>query len=296
VASEPKLLDIFAAELKAEQLYRDGAFEEARRTTQNLVDTHFTADDIEDRAWYLQEMARYMLPVSATESNDLQVKAHKRNKYLLKPKSGFIFERLVLSEKRISAIKTWMKSFESNEAMILGGEEIIADLAFGAAASDFEEALRKLGLALGLASQRPDKEWKEGPDNLWGLREGEYLLIEAKNEVDTERKEIHKDETGQMNNACAWFKKNYPGAKVKNIMVISTKNVAKAAGFNDPVQVMQKKQLTELKTRFRQFLLEFKQTDLHDLNDESLQRALQKHWLTSDDLLSKYAVDPLSAL
>lgn len=296
VASEPKLLEVFAAELKAEQQYRDGAFEEAKRTTQKLIDTHYGPDDLEDRAWYLQEMARYMLPVNASESNDLQVKAHKKNKLLLKPQSGFVFEPLIIPEKRITAIKTWMKSFESNEALILGGEEILADLSFGVAASDFEEALRKLGLALGFASQRPDKEWKEGPDNLWGLREGEFLLIEAKNEVDSERTAIHKDETGQMNNACAWFKKHYPGAKVSNLMVIPTKDIAKAAGFNDPVQVMQRKQLNDLKNRFRAFLLEFKQVDLHDLADETLQRSLQKHWLTSDDVTSKYGVDPLPAL
>jgi len=28
-------------------------------------------------------------------------------------------------------------------------------------------------------------------------------------EVHLDRKEIYKEETGQMNNACAWFAKNY---------------------------------------------------------------------------------------
>jgi replicative superfamily II helicase len=293
IASKPKLLDVFSAELKAERCYRDGDYEEARRITQDLVDKHYGQEDLEDRGWYLQEMARYVLPVSVTESNALQIKAHKKNKYLLKPKSGFTFEKLLIGEKRISSIKAWLSSFESNEAMILGGEEIISDLAFGVSAGDFEEALRKLGAALGFASQRPDKEWKEGPDNLWALREGEYLLLEAKNEVSADRKEIYKDETGQMNNACAWFKKNYPGAKVKNIMIIPTRIVGKAAGFNEPVQIMQKKHLKDLVTRFRQFLLEMKQVDLKDLDDKSLQAALEKHRLTRDDLVEKYSVDPM---
>ena len=71
----------------------------------------------------------------------------------------------------------------------------------------------------GSRRKRPDKEWKAGPDNLWALRDGEYLLVECKSEVQPDRKEIVKDETGQMNNACAWFAKHYNGAKAKNIMM-----------------------------------------------------------------------------
>ncbi len=196
-------------------------------------------------------------------------------------------------ETAVSTIKAWLSGFESGEALILAGDEIIADLAFGVTANDFEEALRKLGIALGFASQRPDKEWKEGPDNLWALREGVYLLFEAKNEVEASRTEIFKEETGQINNACAWFKKNYPGAQAKNILIAPTRVVAKAAGFNEPVQIMQKKQLKDLCTRFRQFLLEMKQADLKDISDESLQKALQKHYLDIDDLVTRYSVEPM---
>ncbi len=34
------------------------------------------------------------------------------------------------------------------------------------------------------------------------LRDNQYLLFECKNQVDKNRQEINKDETGQMNNSC----------------------------------------------------------------------------------------------
>src|SRR5947208_11307581 len=48
---------------------------------------------------------------------------------------------------------------------------------------------------------------------LWCLSAGQYLVVECKSEVDLNRAEINKDESGQMNNACAWFEKYYKGAK-----------------------------------------------------------------------------------
>ena len=52
-------------------------------------------------------------------------------------------------------------------------------------------------VALGFAGERPDKAWKEGPDNLWALDNTRYLVVECKNEVDVTRAEIKKREAEQ---------------------------------------------------------------------------------------------------
>ena len=76
---------------------------------------------------------------------------------------------------------------------------------FGVSADSFEAALDRLGTALGFATERPDRDWKEGPDNLWGLRDDDYIIFEAKSEVLPSRLEIRKGESEQMNNSAAWF-------------------------------------------------------------------------------------------
>ena len=62
---------------------------------------------------------------------------------------------------------------------------------------------------MGFAGERPDAEWKEGPDNLWALDDSHYLLFECKSEVDVTRAEINKRETEQKNRSSAWFDKHY---------------------------------------------------------------------------------------
>ncbi|WP_312702146.1 hypothetical protein, partial [Escherichia coli] len=77
--------------------------------------------------------------------------------------------------------------------------------------------LHNLGVSIGFVCQRPDKEIKKGPDNLWGDVDGQYFLFECKNEVDENRSEINKIEAGQMNNHCGWFADEYGNAKCKKI-------------------------------------------------------------------------------
>jgi replicative superfamily II helicase len=291
--ASPKMLDVFATEERAEQKFQEGAYDEAVKVIQEeLLDKLIPSENKEDRGWYLQEIARFKYPTGKSEANDYQIRAHKLNRLLLKPKTGMSFEKLLISQKRIANIKARLAKFESNEEMILATDDIAANLEFGVSANEFEDAFDKLGIALGFGTQRPDKEWKEGPDNLWALRDGEYLLVECKSEVEQDRKEIHKSETGQMNNACAWFSKHYHDATVTNLLIIPTKLVSSAAGFNEPVRVIRKPNLKKLVKNFRSFILEFKNVDLRDVDDAKIQKLLKVHTLTIDDLRTAYSETP----
>ena len=86
--ADPKMLDIFAAEERAEQKFQEGAHREATQIIQKLIDSFVPAEAKEDKGWYLQEIARFLYPISKSESNEYQVKAHKLNKFLLRPKAG----------------------------------------------------------------------------------------------------------------------------------------------------------------------------------------------------------------
>ena len=154
----------------------------------------------------------------------------------------------------------------------------------------FEQAFDELGKALGFTCQRPDKEWKEGPDNLWGLREGEFLLVECKSEVDLNRAEIYKSETGQMSNSCAWFAKNYSGSKAKKIIIIPTNKTGKGAGFSDSdIEVMRENELAKFTKSARAFFGEFSGMNFKDLSEQQVQAFLENHQLSVDALLKNYS-------
>ncbi|ETT31667.1 hypothetical protein C161_26920 [Paenibacillus sp. FSL R5-192] len=287
-----KMLEVFKIEKQADAKYLQRDYQGAAQEIQNLIDKHVKDDS--EKGWYFQEMARYLHPHSKIESEKYQIMAHKKNTFLLKPKEGVKVTKIPpLSLKRIENIKAWVHRFDNYDDLYVELSDTLDKLSIGVNSDKFEQAFDELAKMLGFLSQRPDKEWKEGPDNLWKLSDSKYLMAECKNSVIAGRTEIYKDETGQMNNACAWFSKNYGEVTVKRIMIIPTKNIAKAAGFNESVQIMQEKHLGALRRNVKQFFYEFKSLDLSSLSDQRLQDMLVQYKLQVDDIVSSiYSDEP----
>jgi len=280
-------LELFTQEREAESQYLQGNVPEAVAILQKMIDNHIK-DDAE-RGWYLQETARYLYPHDKTESNKLQIAAHQKNHALMKPLSGMAITKLVISQRQMENIIQWVSHHGTFEELRLATEEILSHLSFGIRADTFEDAFNRLANLLGFAGQRPEKEWKEGPDNLWGLRNGEFLLVECKNEVALDRAEIKDREAEQMNRSCAWFDKNYSGVKAKNIMIIPTRKLARNTSFTHSVHVIREKGLANLVRNVRAFIGEFTRMDLKDLSDKRVQELVNVHRLSVDNILNDYS-------
>lgn len=287
-AATPKMLHVFATELKAELKYQEGKYDAAVSIIQEFINA-FLKDDTE-KGWYLQEMARYLYPKSKSESNKIQVGAHQKNRFLLKPRTGMVVTKITItSQKRVGNILNWIKQFDTFEELSLSLEGILSSLRFMVDADTFEKAFDDLGKTLGFECQRPDKEWKAGPDNLWALRDGEYLLVECKSEAALNRAEVYKHETGQMNNSCAWFDDHYSTSKVKRLMIIPALKLAKGAGFNAEVEALRNDKLQKLVSNVRAFFSELKGLDLKNLSETRLQQFIDLHELRVEDIASKYS-------
>jgi replicative superfamily II helicase len=288
-----KALDIFKSELEAETKFQSGEPDKAVKILQSLIDG--TDTNVEDKNWYLQEIARYTCAFDPEASNKLQIKAHFRNKFLLRPKKGMQVQPLVvIGQKRITNLIKWIKQYNSFPDLQVGTEDILGSLEFGVTAEKFEAALDELGKHLGFACERPDKEWKRGPDNLWGLEAGKYLLFECKSEVLNDRTHINKSESGQMNNSCAWFKDEYESATAAKIIIIPTNALGPGAGFNDEVNVMSAGELKKLKKNVRAFFNEFRTQNFDDLDESAVQSWLDAHNLSTDALENQYSRAPVS--
>lgn len=283
-------LEVFEYELMAEKRAEQGLFDEAVAQLQTLSDRFATSDA--EKGWYLQEMARLKYRSSKAQSNKLQIAAHKRNRFLLKPRDGMVVQRISqLSQRRVDAIIDTIKGLETYEALSLAVDEVAFRLNFGVESERFEGAIDRLGKLLGFACERPDAEWKEGPDNLWCLRDNDYLLFECKSEVAATRAEISKYESEQINSSAAWFQKNYPGCRSRNLLVHPAKRLQGSAAFLQPVQVMRLRQLEALTRNVRAFFGEFKAVDFSDIAPDRVQEFLSTHSLSTDDFLTKYGED-----
>lgn len=283
-----RILRIYAAELVAEQAYGHGDYGTAVAKLQGLLDAGTL--DREDKGWYLQEMARYQYRNNRPESQRLQVAAHTANRLLLKPPSGVTVAKLtIVSQSRMERIKTWVGQFGDYAQLDVGLTDILSRLVFGTKADKFENALDELSRALGFAGERPDKEWKEGPDNLWALDDTQYILWECKSEVEITRSEINKREAEQMNRSSAWFDKHYAGMNVKRIIVHPSYVVPSAAAFTHDVEAMRESELKRFVKRIREFFKAFESLDFKDLSEQHIQRLVNTHRLSVSDLLSDYS-------
>lgn len=282
------LLHIYAAELGAEQEYMSGDYSSAADRIQSLInDRKFDSDD---KGWYLQTMARYHYRSNRTDSNRLQVAAHKANRLLLKPSSGVTVAKLtVVSHGRMERIAEWIRQFDVYAQLDIALSDILSRLVFGMKAEKFEQALDEISRALGFAGERPDKEWKEGPDNLWALDDTHYILWECKSEIEIQRSEINKRETEQMNSSSAWFDKHYAGMKVKRIIIHPANFVSSAAAFTHPVEAFRQRELELFVKRIREFFKSFESVNFADLSTSHIQKLVDAHGISVDKLMTDYS-------
>lgn len=283
-----QVLRMYATELAAEMTNNAGDYAIASEKLQTLLDSGAVNND--DKGWYLQEMARYHYRSNRTKSQDLQVAAHRTNRLLLKPPSGVTVAKLtVLSQGRVERVVEWVRGFGCYSDLDISMSDILDRLVFGTKADKFEQALDELSWALGFAGERPDKEWKEGPDNLWALDNTQYLLWECKNEVDVTRAEINKREAEQMNRSSAWFDKHYQGMRVKRIIIHPSNIVQSAAALTHEVEAMREVELKKFVKSAREFFKSFESLNFKDLSIVNIQKMVDAHNLAVPDLLSRYS-------
>ncbi len=60
-----------------------------------------------------------------------------------------------------------------------------------------------LGLHIGLAAQRPERDTGEGPDVLWLMGELNYLVVESKSGVTADA--IYRHDSEQLSHSMDWF-------------------------------------------------------------------------------------------
>lgn len=286
--SEENCLKIYEKLLKEreiEQFCCQSEYSKACDTMQSFIDTLSHEDKLE-RGWYLQQAARYSYFLSRERSNELQKAAFKANNQLFKPREGIRYTKVsYINENRTKRMRTFLSEFATFDELKLSVTAILDNLSFGVDSDKFEEALRQIGELLGFISQRPDKEIRKGPDNLWCGVNDHYFMFECKSEVDEARSEINKYEAGQMNSHCGWFEDEYgKEASVTRFLIVPTKELSYAANFTHDVKIIRKKKLREFKTNIKNFVKELAPYSLVDIRDETLQRFVELHKLGVDNI------------
>lgn len=285
------IYDQLVEEARIESLYQKAEYQKAHDAMQKYIDNKDLTD--EEKGWYLQQQARYIYMRSKEQSNLEQKAAFKLNNQLLKPRNGIEYTKVsYINESRMKRIREYYNKYESYSEYKLAVDEYLSDLSWGVDSDRFESALNQIGELLGYSCQRPDKEIRKGPDNLWCCDNGVYAIFECKNEVLEKRKTISKTEAGQMNNHCAWFNKEYgKGVQASYFMIIPTRTLAYEADFNEDVRIIKSEELRRFKENINHFLRDISKYDISCISDERLEALLATYHLNPNDLKDKYSVD-----
>jgi replicative superfamily II helicase len=224
---DPVSLQVAATERRFFAFIKSAEYEKAAAVVEKLVQE--VRLDPKIKGWLLELAARALRLWGNTDrSVELQRKAYICNKNLHRPDQGAVYSPLAAPTRQMERIADYIDGFALRKGALIHFEELAAQLIPTATSNQFEEALKDLGNIIGFASERPEKEYKVGPDVLWLLDNEKAWVIEVKSQKES-KNELNKEEHGQILQATEWFKREYPGVAVIRVVVhpnnMATKSV-----------------------------------------------------------------------
>lgn len=281
--SEPdeKQLQFAAIERKAFELLRQNLFDKAIEKINKYLGTVEGSLDKQAKGW-LEQLAARISYYSDNKilSSELQESAYFNNENLHRPLIEPEYIPIQLPQAQTKAIVAGFNGFSSKKGLLSYFENTVSFLTQIASSNQFEDALAKLGIILGFATERPDNKYKKGPDILWLLDNENALVMEAKSKK-LEKNPLDKYEHGQLLQADEWFKKQYPKYSSVRVSVHPNRNPKYEADTND-TRVLTFEKLNELIFATRKLLVA--------LNDSLFTN--EQLEMKCEELLKEYKLTP----
>lgn len=282
-------IKLAAAERKSFEYSQKGQFAEAVNCLESAVDEVKASLDPEDKGWYLQLASSYTYSFDRVKSMEMQLKAHSINTYLCRPPDGVCYQKMQkLKGMQANRILSWVQSHAESNGILVDANSILSKLQFGVLAEPFEETVKNLGELLGCDSQRPEKEYGKGPDVLWQLADGTYLIIEAKSEVDSSNLTISKKYANQLDGSWEWFKKEYAGNDGIPVMIHPYDSLAEDAYLDEEAMLINTDKLSILVKNVTGFVTALTTKSPDSWVVEDISRLLKEYKLDSANLKNVY--------
>lgn len=248
-----------------------------------------TTDD-HVKAWLLSKKAAFQHPIDADGAQKTLVAAHGLEPGVIKPMHGTTYKQLTpaTGQQATTLIANHQGRFMDATAMKLFADELCSDLQFSPDTSDkFEAAVNDLAWFLGIRGQRPEKDYKEGPDNLWALPNGSFVVIECKNGV-TAGNGISKKDAGQLGQSVAWFGGRYPASTATPIVIHPERNLGQGASLVSGMRVIDAAGMEKLRKNLREFAKQLVDPDVAT-NATAVAKRLAQFELNADAFVNAFS-------
>lgn len=234
--------------------------------------------------------ARYENFVNHVNAQQTLMSAKRINSQLLHPVSGIVYHKLqfdnIPQAYKIGQFN--LHNYQDTNEYLLGFNALIDKLHFEDFSSNvFEQAIKELGEHLGFISQRPENDFRKGPDNMWASINNICFVIECKNEATAST--INKDYCNQLNGSIVWFEENYPAINTFTpIMIHPNTKFEYAASPDARIRIMNKSKLDLLRGRLREFA---SQVAITSYDQATVAGLLKVFKLEADLFINEYTVN-----
>lgn len=163
-----------------------------------------------EKGYIKQVLAEYTNLFDKASAQKIQMSAASDNNRVLKPIDGIQYHKMAgdIHDQAVACSNFLSAQHQDPNKLVVEVNGILDELQFKEDTSNiFEEAMKNICQYLGFTGQRPEEEYKKGPDVLWRIAANQYLVIECKNEATTPT--ISKSYCNQLNGSCNWFEQKY---------------------------------------------------------------------------------------
>jgi hypothetical protein len=247
-------------------------------------------EDMQVRAWLLSRKAVLQHTVDAQAAQRTLAAAYAMEPRVTKPIVGAVYKPLspTTGQQAVALINNHQGRFMDSTGMKLYADGLCSDLQFRPDTSDkFEAVVNDLAWFLGISSQRPEKEYKDGPDNLWALPNGTFLVIECKNGV-TSDDGISKKDAGQLSQSMEWFGKRYMASTPIPVMFHPERKLGQGASGVSGMRIITPSGLEKLRTNLKAFAKQLTQPDTAS-SANAVAARLAQFELSADAFVNAYS-------
>ncbi|PSL25706.1 DEAD/DEAH box helicase [Dyadobacter jiangsuensis] len=282
-------LEIAEAERRALIEFRKRDYSKASNLILDEIVNKLEISD-KEKAWYYQLAAQLIYQKDRTQSNSLQIKACSFANNMFHPLIGDVdFKMLRKKTDQPFLVQKNIAEFDRPQDVVMYIKSILEGLQYIPEVdyNTFEEKLYLLGGFLGFASQRPEKELGNGPDVLWCLNDGHYLILEAKSE--STHLAISRDNIKQLYHSIEWFKRQYgESAKYTGVTLQAPGKKEATVVINDSVKVVDQQALDLLRENLKQFGHSLQSTSTKSHRVENIAALLEAYYFTPGLFVQKY--------
>lgn len=240
--------DIAVAEREAFRLAELSRYREAHAKMREAIVA--AGSDRRHQGWLKQRAAGYLHLADPAAALQMQKSAQTDNKTVLRPRDGVDYHRLSsIGDQARQASEFLSNRYSNGNELIVGVAAILDDLIPDpdpACVQRFEQAIHDLGLHLGFAAQRPERDTGEGPDVLWSLGELTFLVIECKSGSTTNA--IWRHDAEQLSHSMDWFNEKYDRTcSATPILIHNTQTLHRQASARPGARVINFEKLAKLR-------------------------------------------------